>query len=149
MIWFTESSSPRTIQNNDKRGSIYNKRTGTYPSDVTMMKTGAGYIQRSRAKSRGAKFGGFVIGGVQESTAAENTRWRRRTLDALFLAVSLEAGDERSTAENARRRQRTLYPLVSSKARRSRNDLSDRLSKTLDRGRERSTPWSRRRLWSY
>jgi len=36
--------------------------------------------------------------------------------------------------------------LVSSKARRSRNDLSDRLPKTLGGGRERSTPLSRRRL---
>jgi len=47
---------------------------------------------------------------MQESTAAENARRRRRTLNPLFLAVSLEAGGEQPTAENARWRQRTLYP---------------------------------------
>jgi len=41
---------------------------------------------------------------------------------------------------------RTLNPLVSSKARNSRNGLSGRLPRTLGRGRERSTPWSHRRL---
>jgi len=82
---------------------------------------------------------------MQESTAAENVRWRLRTLNALVLAVSLEAGIERSTAENARRRQRMLYSLASPKVRRSRNGLSGRLPRTLGGGRERSTPpWFRR-----
>jgi len=85
-----------------------------------------------------------------------NLEWRRaqlpRTLGGgwehsapLVLAVFLEARIERSTVENSRRRQRTFYPLVSSKARK-RNGLSGWLSRTLDRGRECSTPWSRRRL---
>jgi len=49
------------------------------------------------------------------------------------------------TAENTRRRQRTLYPLFSSETRRG-NRLSGRLPKTLGGDRERSTPFSRRRL---
>jgi len=82
---------------------------------------------------------------MQENTAAENARRRPSTRYPLVLAVLVEARIERSAVENARRRQRTLYPLFSPKAR-IRIDLSGRLSRTLDGDRERSTPFSRRRL---
>jgi len=55
---------------------------------------------------------------MQESTAAENVRWRLRVPNPLVLTVFLATRIERPSVENARRRQVTSYPLVSSEARR-------------------------------
>jgi len=67
--------------------------------------------------------------------------WERSTPWFLpCLLDRIEDRIERSTAENARQRQRTFYPLVSSKAQKSRRATS-RLPRTLNKDRERPIPW--------
>jgi len=57
---------------------VFNKRTGTYPSDVTMMKTVAGYIYNGRAR----EIAGREIRRIRKRRSAGEHSGRERSAEA-------------------------------------------------------------------
>jgi len=129
-------------------------------------------LGRSGSRWAIAVIRGFRECCVRESTAVEDGGWEHSA--PWFLPCSRRIRTERSTIENARRKRGTPYPLVfgrrldgatawaadcRERSAEAENTLppglvgdsemsrrSGRLSRMLDRGREHSISWSRRRL---